>query len=101
MPIPDFQTLMLPLLQLAADGQEYSIRDARETLADQFTLSLEEKTVFRTTPPPPPPAPCINSTGDLPAGDMVREDGNEYVCRSANDLELTGRRIATDSFFTP
>ena len=43
MAIPDFQTLMLPLLQLAADGQEYSIRDARETLADQFTLSSEEK----------------------------------------------------------
>lgn len=43
MPIPDFQTLMLPLLQLAADGQEYSIRGARETLADQFTLSPEEK----------------------------------------------------------
>ncbi|MGE0825624.1 MAG: winged helix-turn-helix domain-containing protein [Candidatus Binatia bacterium] len=43
MPIPDFQTLMLPLLQLATDGQEHSIRDARETLADQFALSPEEK----------------------------------------------------------
>ncbi len=43
MTIPDFQTLMLPLLQLATDGQEHSIRDARETLADQFTLSPEEK----------------------------------------------------------
>lgn len=43
MTIPDFQTLMLPLLQLTADGQEHSIRDARETLADQFTLSPEEK----------------------------------------------------------
>lgn len=43
MPIPDFQTLMLPLLQLAADGQEYPVRDARETLADQFTLSPEER----------------------------------------------------------
>jgi hypothetical protein len=27
-----FETLMWPLLQLAADGQEYSIRDARETV---------------------------------------------------------------------
>ena len=43
MAIPDFQTLMSPLLQLAADGQEYSIRDAREKLADQFTLNPEEK----------------------------------------------------------
>ena len=43
MPIPDFPTLMLPLLQLTADGQEHSVQDARETLADQFTLSPEEK----------------------------------------------------------
>src|SRR5262245_15233913 len=58
-------------------------------------------TVFRTTPPPDAPAPCIDSISDLPTGDMVREDDNEYVCRSATDLELTGRRLATDSFFTP
>ena len=58
-------------------------------------------TVFRTTPPPDPPAPCISSTGDLPTGDMVREDFNEHDCRSSNDLEFTGRRLATDSFFTP
>jgi restriction system protein len=43
MPIPDFQTLMWPLLQLVADGREHSIRDARETLANQFALSPEEK----------------------------------------------------------
>jgi restriction system protein len=43
MAIPDFQTLMQPLLQVAADGREYSIRDARETLANQFSLSSEEK----------------------------------------------------------
>jgi restriction system protein len=41
--IPDFQTLMRPLLQLASDGREHSIRDARETLANQFSLSPEEK----------------------------------------------------------
>jgi hypothetical protein len=58
-------------------------------------------TVFRTTPPPDPPDPCIDSTDDLPAGDMVREDSNEHVCRSSNDLEVAGRRLATDSFFTP
>ena len=46
MAIPDFQTLMLPLLQLTADGQEYSIRGARETLANQFNLNPEEKTEF-------------------------------------------------------
>jgi restriction system protein len=38
-PIPDFQTIMLPILEFAADGQEHSIRDARETLAQGFMLS--------------------------------------------------------------
>ena len=72
-----------------------------DTIAGLSGQSRFKITVFRTTLPLDPPAPCISSTDDLPAGDMVREDGNEHVCRSANDLELTGRRIATDSFFTP
>jgi len=33
MSIPDFQTLMRPLLELASDGKEHSMRDARERLA--------------------------------------------------------------------
>jgi restriction system protein len=44
MPIPDFQTIMLPLLQLAGDGKEHSIHEAVEKLADQFDLTEEEQT---------------------------------------------------------
>jgi hypothetical protein len=72
-----------------------------DTFAGVSGQSRFKITVFRTTPPPASPAPCISSTDELPAGDFVREDDNEQACRSANDLELTGRRIATDSFFTP
>jgi restriction system protein len=43
MPIPDYQTLMLPLLKIAGDGQQHSVREARELLADQFSLSPEER----------------------------------------------------------
>jgi len=43
MPIPDYQTLMLPLLRLAADGQEHTKRDAVETLAKQFDLTTTER----------------------------------------------------------
>ena len=32
---------------------------------------------------------------------MVREADNEYECRGADDIELTARRIDTDSFFAP
>lgn len=43
MAIPDFQTLMLPLLRSAADGQEHSLREAIPALADQFKLTEEER----------------------------------------------------------
>ena len=39
MAIPEFQTLMLPLLKIASDGQEYKLSDAAELLAQQFDLS--------------------------------------------------------------
>jgi len=34
---------MLPILEFAADGQEHSIRDAREALAERFELSEPER----------------------------------------------------------
>ena len=43
MPIPDYQTIMLPLLRFASDGAEHSLRDAIETLADNFNLSNVER----------------------------------------------------------
>jgi restriction system protein len=39
MAVPDFQALMLPLLQLAADSKEHSLAEARDKLASQFKLS--------------------------------------------------------------
>lgn len=39
MPLPDFETLMLPLLRWVADRGECATRDAIEALADQFQLS--------------------------------------------------------------
>jgi restriction system protein len=43
MPIPDFQSIMRPLLQLASDGKEHSLSDAREDLARVFQLTEDEK----------------------------------------------------------
>ena len=45
MPIPDFQTLMLPLLRAAAVG-EVRISDLTEHLADSFGLTLDERTAM-------------------------------------------------------
>lgn len=44
MSIPDFQTIMLPLLQLAGDGEIHFLHDAVELLSDKFKLTDEEKT---------------------------------------------------------
>ncbi len=42
MAIPDYQTIMLPLLQFASDGKEHSIRDAIDRLGMLFELTEEE-----------------------------------------------------------
>lgn len=43
MPIPDYQTLMLPVLRLAEDGLEHRFRDAVERLASGFNLTDAER----------------------------------------------------------
>lgn len=43
MPIPSYQSVMLPLLQIAGDGEEHRGRDAVEALAGQFRLRDEER----------------------------------------------------------
>jgi restriction system protein len=43
MPIPDYQTLMLPLLRFAADGNDHTTREAVEGLATEFQLTPAER----------------------------------------------------------
>lgn len=43
MAIPDYQSVMLPLLKFADDGSEHSLREAIEVLAIQFKLSAQER----------------------------------------------------------
>ncbi|MCC6798194.1 MAG: restriction endonuclease [Candidatus Hydrogenedentes bacterium] len=43
MPIPDYQTIMLPLLRFASDKAEHSLREAIESLADEFKLTDAER----------------------------------------------------------
>lgn len=41
--IPDYQTLMLPLLRQVSDGQEHKYRDLIEKLATEFQVTDEER----------------------------------------------------------
>lgn len=43
MPIPDFQTVMLPLLEMAGDGKVRAMAEYRKALAERFHLSAEER----------------------------------------------------------
>ena len=43
MAIPDYQTLMLPVLKLASDGKEHKFSQAVEELADKYRLTTEER----------------------------------------------------------
>ena len=41
--IPDYQSIMLPLLKLISDKQEHKFRDIIEELAKQFKLTNDER----------------------------------------------------------
>jgi len=43
MPIPDYQTLMLPVLELARDGREHTLREAIEAMAARFHLTNADR----------------------------------------------------------
>jgi restriction system protein len=43
MPIPDFQSLMLPIMKSAADGADHTARKLREQLAQELGLSEQER----------------------------------------------------------
>lgn len=43
MAIPDFQSIMLPLLRFCADGKEHTNREALDALAMEFNLSEDEQ----------------------------------------------------------
>jgi restriction system protein len=44
--IPDYQSLMLPLLEALADGREHLVRDVRERIAAKFGLGAIEREVL-------------------------------------------------------
>ena len=77
MGIPDFQTVMLPLLTLVGDDAEHSYREMFESLAQHFKLSDEERAEL------------------LPSGTQARFVNRvRWACnylRRAGLLESTGR----------
>ncbi len=77
MSVPDYQTLMLPVLQVGQDGNEHTISEVIEILADSFHLSAEDRSEL------------------LPSGRQFRFDNRVHWARSylkqAGLLQNTGR----------
>jgi restriction system protein len=46
MPIPDYQSCMLPLLKISKDNKEHSFRDAVEIISNEFNLTKEEREIL-------------------------------------------------------
>ena len=43
MAIPDFQSVMLPLVKILGDGQERTMREVTDLLAESFHLTEQER----------------------------------------------------------
>lgn len=67
--VPDFQSLMLPLLKVLGDGDEHSLHEVIETLADQF--GADRRGEART--PPQRKAGEASQPGGV--GEDVHEEG--------------------------
>lgn len=77
MVVPDYQSLMLPLLKVSGDGEEHSLHEVIETLADQFELTEADRREL------------------LPSGRQAKFDNRVSWARTymkkAGLLEYTGR----------
>ena len=74
MTIPDYQAEMLPLLRFAADGEEHSLREAIDKLADHFDLSYDERKALLDD------EPCRKNPQSIARID--RTIGNTGICRA-------------------
>lgn len=43
MPVPDYQTFLLPVLAIASDGAEYSLAQVRDAIAIEFRLTVKDR----------------------------------------------------------
>src|SRR5688572_16092143 len=43
MAVPDYQSLMLPLLEALADGQEHDVRELRDTVAQRLGMTESDR----------------------------------------------------------
>jgi restriction system protein len=85
--VPDYQTLMLPLLRLVDDGSEYRVGDIIEPLAKQLGLTEEEKTEM--LPSGRQASLSASSAVDLQLETEKTATPDEILRSTISDLETT------------
>lgn len=79
MPVPDFQSMMVPFLAFLSDGKQRELRQVREAIAQHFKLSTQDREEL------------------LPSGNQTRLDNRVGWCRThlqrAMALEYVARGV--------
>jgi len=95
MPIPDYETLMLPLLKLTSNGAEHSIDNVASKLADEFKLTASER---EQRIPSGKSSYIKNRTGwartYLKKAGLISSPKRGYVQITDRGIELLGRNLS-------
>lgn len=92
MAIPDYQTILLPLLELVADGEEHRIATLYGKVADRFDLSAEDRKELL----PSKAAPVINSRTQWAKVYLMKANALESPKRGAFRITQRGRDILAE-----
>jgi restriction system protein len=96
MPIPDFETIMLPMLQTLTDGKERRMKDVTDQLAEHFRLTEEERKQFM--PSGPPNRLFVNRVGwakaNLKAAGLIDNPSWGKICLSEEGRRVLDKRPA-------
>lgn len=94
MAIPDYQTIMLPLLKLLNDGREHTLNELIELLAQQFGLTDEER---KELLPSGRQYKFDNRVGwartYMKKAGLLESTGRGKVCITAKGLEALNRNL--------
>src|SRR4051812_48496520 len=89
MPIPDFQSMMLPFLKFAGDGNEHVFSDVVNHIADHFKLTPQD----REEPVPSGSQPRLDNRVGWCRTHLKNAGLIEYVRRGVFRITPRGREV--------
>jgi len=93
MPIPDFQSLMRPLLVAMADGREHTAADVRQAVAKQFNLTEAELSEML----PSGHQPVLNNRVGWSKTDLEKAGAIQTVRRGVYMITERGKKLLAEN----